>query len=468
MGEPARQPLPRIILVDDEPDILFSYEVMLMGAGFNNILTLSDSRDLLPVLGDGNIGAIVLDLQMPHLSGRELLGEIAGNFPHIPVIIVTAGNDLSTAVACMKEGAFDYQVKPIEVSRFVASIRKALEISDLRREISSLRESLLTGQVRNEDAFAAIVTRSPKMKALFGYVEAVAGTDQPVLITGETGVGKELVAGAIHRLSRARGKFVAVNSGGLDDLMFADTLFGHRKGAFTGADQAREGMIAQAAGGTLFLDEIGDLSILSQVKLLRLLQEGEYHPLGADTAVMSGARVIVATNHDLAQRMASGTFRKDLYYRLCAHNVNIPPLRERPEDLPLLLDSFLQDAARALGKEMPGYRPELCVHLATYNFPGNVRELKAMVFDAMTRNEGRTLSISSFANAIGKEASPSGRSLPSPSGKDFQLTGRFPTLKEIEQHLIEEALRRTSGNQGAAAALLGLTRQALNKRLSRR
>lgn len=468
MGKP---PLgsPTVVLVDDEPEILFSYEVMLLGSGFNSIMTIADSRELLPLLAEKEVGVIVLDLQMPHLSGTELLNEITANYPQVPVIIVTAANELTTAVACMKNGAFDYQVKPIEVGRLVASVQKALEINALRREISSLRESLLTGRVRNADAFAAICTQSPKMTALFGYLEAAAATDQPVLITGETGVGKDLVARAVHTLSGQRGKFVAINSGGLDDLMFSDTLFGHRKGAFTGAGEARGGMIAQAEGGTLFLDEIGDMSPLSQVKLLRLLQEGEYYPLGSDTAVKNGARIVVATNQQLDRLMSAGTFRKDLYYRLCAHHAHIPPLRERKEDIPLLLELFLQDAARTLHKEKPGYRTELFTYLATYPFPGNVRELKSMVFDAMTRHKDGNLSISSFRHAIGAPA-PAADSNPEQlnAEQDFHLSGRFPTLKEIERHLIAEALKLSGGNQGAAAVLLGLTRQALNKRLCRK
>jgi two-component system response regulator HydG len=220
----------------------------------------------------------------------------------------------------------------------------------------------------------------------------------------------------------------------------------------------------------LFLDEIGDMSPLSQVKLLRLLQEGEYFPLGSDTAVLSRARIIVATNQHLEGLMCAGTFRKDLYYRLCAHHVHIPPLRERVEDIPLLLEEFLRDATRTLHKTKPSYRPELLTHLAAYNFPGNVRELRSMVFDAMTRHEGGNLSMASFRQTVGRNPLPAG-SAPAPqqdTDRDFHLTGRFPTLKEIEEFLIAEALKRAGGNQGAAAALLGLSRQALNKRLCRR
>ena len=461
---------PAVVLVDDEQDILFSYEVMLHGAGIDNIQACADSRELLPLLEKRDVGVVVLDLQMPHLSGTELLGEITAGYPQLPVIIVTAANQLETAVACMRAGAFDYQVKPVEISRLVGGVRKALEINAMRREISSLRESLLTGQVRNRHAFAAILTRNSRMEAIFSYLEAIAGTDQPVLVGGETGVGKELFARAIHLASGVAGEFVAINSAGFDDLMFADTLFGHRKGAFTGATESREGMIARAAGGTLFLDEIGDMSPASQVKLLRLLQEGEYHPLGADRPVASRARIVVATNQNLERLMAGGEFRKDLYYRLCAHQVEIPPLRERRDDIPLLLEAFLDEAARTLRKEKPSYRPELLAHLSVYHFPGNVRELRAMVFDAVARHGEGNLTPASFSKLLGlKPASPAGGTAPCATEEHaFAVTGRFPQLKEMEQYLMDEALLRAGGNQGAAAALLGLTRQALNKRLCRK
>jgi DNA-binding NtrC family response regulator len=251
--------------------------------------------------------------------------------------------------------------------------------------------------------------------------------------------------------------------------MFSDTLFGHRKGAFTGAGDNREGMVSVAAGGTLFLDEIGDVSPGSQVKLLRLLQEGEYYPLGSDRPQRSCARIVVATNQNLESEMAAGGFRKDLYYRLCAHQVRIPPLRERKEDIPLLLEAFLQEAADSLRKQKPAYRPELLSCLVPYHFPGNVRELKAMIFDAMTRHTGGTLSPELFRNAITRK-SPTGerQAAFAPSAGDFAVTGRFPTLKEMEDHLIAEALQMAGGNQGSAAMLLGITRQALNKRLCRK
>ena len=466
--ETTKRQAPLIVLVDDEPQILFGSSIMLRQAGLAHVKTLEDSRELMPLLAVQEPGVIVLDLQMPHLSGKELLGEITRSYPHLPVIIVTAANELDTAIDCMRTGAFDYMVKPIEANRFVTSVRKALEINAMRREIESLRESLLNGRLANKEAFAPIKTRSSRMNAIFRYLEAVAPTDQPVMITGETGVGKELVARAIHDLSGLKGAFVAVNSAGFDDHMFSDALFGHKKGSFTGADLARDGMIVRAAGGTLFLDEIGEMNPTSQVKLLRLLQEGEYFALGSDVPSSNQARIVVATNRDLAADMAEGKFRRDLFYRLCAHRVHVPPLRERAEDIPLLLEHFLEEAAQSIGKKVTEYPHELTGLLCSYRFPGNVRELRALVFDAVTRYKGGMLSLSSFQEAM--VPGPPQPLAMSENGECgwLNLSGSFPTLDQIRECLIAAALERSGGNQRAAASLLGISRQALNQWLSKK
>jgi DNA-binding NtrC family response regulator len=458
-----------VLLVDDEPQILLSTGVLLRTVGVKRVHTLEDSRKVLSFLADHEVSVIVVDLSMPFLRGEELLTQLAEEHPHVPVLVMTANSELETAVRCMRIGAFDYLVKPVDRDRFLTSVMRAMELNGLRMEILNLRESLLTNQLRHQDAFARILTNSQGMRSIFQYVEAIAPTNQPVLITGETGVGKELFAEAVHQVSGRGGRFVAVNVAGLDDNMFSDTLFGHRKGAFTGAAEVREGLIAQAAGGTLFLDEIGDLPGTSQVKLLRLLQENKYYPLGADVPQQSDARVVVATHQDLRARMDEGLFRKDLYYRLRAHQVHIPPLRERYEDLPALVDHFLDEAAQELDKRKPSIPAELITLLQTYHFPGNVRELKAMVFDAVTRHGSGMLSLESFTEVIHEHPQPSAQQVGSSrvTGLEALLGGRFPTLKEAEQILVDEALRRSQGNQGIAAGLLGISRQALNKRLVR-
>ena len=308
------------------------------------------------------------------------------------------------------------------------------------------------------------------MRSVFQYVEAISISPQPVLITGETGVGKEMIAKAVHNLSNRKGEFVPVNVAGLDENVFTDTLFGHKKGAFTGADSARIGLVEQASGGTLFLDEIGDLSSDLQVKLLRLLQEGEYFPLGSDVTKRSDARVVVATNQELQMLQESGKFRKDLYYRLCAHNVHIPPLRERREDLPLLVEHFLEKSSVALGKKKPTPPNELLILLSSYHFPGNIRELEAMIWDAVSYHKLGKLSLDAFKTHITNTQPSIEADFKLPLQNEngiISFSEQLPTLKQAEHLLISEALKRSDGNQAIAALNLGITRQALNRRLKR-
>lgn len=459
-----------ILLVDDELPILKATSLMLQSKGYDNIITVQDSRKVMQLLATQPAAVAVIDLFMPGVTGQELLAQIANSHPEVVVIIQTALDETQSAVECMRSGAFDYVVKPINSNRLALAVSKALEVHALSLEVSSLKEYLLTDRLANPAVFDAIKSRDKKMRAIFQYVEVIAPSRQPVLITGETGVGKDLLAKAIHSICRCKGEFVAVNVAGLDDAMFSDTLFGHKRGAYTGADQARDGLIARAAGGTIFLDEIGDLSDSSQIKLLRLLQEKEYYPVGSDIPSKSNARVVVATNKSLKSLMNAGKFRNDLYYRLCTHQIEIPPLRERPDDIPLLLEHFLQKAAASLGKKKPGVPSGLSRFLTAYNFPGNVRELEALVYDAVARAAAGDLPLDGFREAAGAGGS-SQHDANAPhypvDGRELirTLFGQFPTMRQMEDFLIQEALKEANGNQGGAAALLGITRQTLNKRL---
>lgn len=410
---------------------------------------------------------------MPVMDGLDLLRAVKELDLEVPVIVISGIGVVSDAIQAIKLGAYDYVTKPvINMAELQMIAQRALDSMELRREANVLRQKLLSGELSSGSAFASITTRNLSMRRIFSYIEAVAPGNQPVLITGETGTGKELIARSLHAASGRQGAFVAVNVAGLDNQAFSDTLFGHIKGAFTGADRLREGMVAQAACGTLFLDEIADLSEPSQIKLLRLLQEQEYYPLGADRPRKSTARVVAATNRELKEMSGSGLFRHDLYFRLCTHQVHIPPLAERLEDIPLLLEQFVLEAAASFDKEAPSIPAELAGYLASYNFPGNIRELKAMVFDAVARHEtGKQLSKEYFLKAMGtRTLSPS-----SPAGSPaaqlpfcVEATHRLPTLKEAEEMLIRLAMERAGGNQGIAARYLGITRQGLNKILNRK
>ncbi|MBA7476876.1 MAG: response regulator [Spirochaeta sp.] len=458
-------PATPVLIIDDEEHILESLRVDLSSNGITNIICVKDSRRVLEILAKQEIWVILLDLTMPYISGEELFSIIRQDYPDLPIIIITGNTEVSTAVECMKMGAFDYLVKAVESSKLIAAVSGAIKIQELKHEIINLKKHLVSNEFEHPEVFSEIVTDNNRMRSILLYVEAIAKTAQVVLITGETGTGKELIARSIHSLSGRHGEYVVANVAGFDDNMFADTLFGHRKGAFTGADHALRGLIERAAGGTLFLDEIGDLSPLSQVKLLRLLEANEYFPLGSDVPRISAARIIASTNKDLAVEIEKGGFRKDLLYRLNTHKVYIPPLRERIDDLPILIDSFLRESAGELGKAQPTPPPELYILLETYHFPGNIRELKSMIFDAVSKHKSGKLSLEVFKTAIGKDRVPTAKSRNEPP---VSFSDKLPTMKEVNELLIAEAMRRAKGNLSITAGLLGMTRQALSKRLSRK
>jgi DNA-binding NtrC family response regulator len=495
-----------ILLVDDEEQALKSYDLNLRYCGLTNTIRCSDPRQVEDILRRQEVSLIMLDLCMPHLKGEEVLAQVKSRHPHVPVIVITGYNEVETAVRCMRAGSVDYLVKPVDRAHLLSAVRHALDVGQAGqqppRPLAAQEDSppglsaggdgsgrVCAGSPRAGNSPGRIVTGSARMKAMLAYAQAVAASDEPVLVSGETGVGKEMVARAIHENSGRPGKFVGVNVAGLDDAMFSDTLFGHRKGAFTGANLARRGLIEEAAGGTLFLDEIGDLGRASQLKLLRLIQEREFYALGSDTPRPMEARVIVATNQPLEEMIDQGSFRRDLYFRLRTHYVSIPPLRERMDDLPLLAAHFLAKAAQRLGKEAPECPAELLGILSGHGFPGNIRELEAMIFNAVALCEGRTLSLAPFRDWIGEgrgqtrpglfpavldEGSAADKDLgkgagerrtAGPADPPDAASGDTPTLKEAEERLIREALDRCGGSQSAAAKMLGITRQALNRRL---
>lgn len=455
-----------ILLVDDEPAWLETFSLALEWAGINNINTCHDSREVMGIIDKGEVGLVLLDLTMPHLGGEELLSMICERHPEIATIVISGMNQIENAVQCMKIGAFDYFVKTAEEGRIASGVLRAIKMLELQQKYLQMSECVLDGKLKHPQAFEGIITTDRGMNSIFSYLEAVAKSNEPLLISGESGVGKELFAQVAHELSRSRRPLVAVNVAGLDDNVFSDTLFGHVRGAFTGADQARRGFIEEAGDGTLFLDEIGDLSQASQVKLLRLLQGGEYFQLGSDVPKRLKARIIVATNQDLAARQAAGTFRRDLYYRLRTHHVQIPPLRDRKCDIAPLLDHFLAEAASAFGVKKPTPPKELIQLLSTYNFPGNIRELKAMVYDAVSTHNGRVLSMDSFLKAISSCERAQNPAVMAASGlKPFAGFEQLPTFSEAIELLVMEAIERAGGNQTIAARLLGMTPSGLNKRL---
>lgn len=458
----SKHPEYSILLVDDQESILKSFSFLFRARGFSNVFIEKDSRVVLDRLRRNPVTLVILDLTMPHISGQQILRDIRKEFPDILVIIVTGNVEINTAVDCMKEGAFDYLVKPVEDSKLTAVVRRAIQIIELRQENTAIREHFFSNTIENPGIFKSIITHNEKMKAVMMYLEAIAKTSMPVLISGETGTGKELFARAVHDCGGRTGEYVTANVAGYDETMFSDSIFGHKKGAFTGADDNRAGLIEKASDGSLFLDEIGDLSSQMQVKLLRLAEENEYYPLGSDLAKKSKARLILATNKDLKEAVAAGAFRKDLYYRLYTHHLTLPPLRDRKDDLPLLTEYFIGQAAAVFSKEFPAIPEGLYKILRSYPFPGNVRELKALLFEAMSREKSGILPLDIFQELNGKMIMESEGA---ESMRLIKFPRELPSLKQTADLLVQEAMRRSKGNQSLAARLLGISQQALSKRL---
>jgi len=449
-----------ILIVDDEEVVLNGVRRTLRANGFDEVLMCADARDVEPLLEGEPIALILLDLMMPHIGGRELLERIASSHPEIPVVVVTAEQDVRIAVDCMKVGAYDYLLKPVGADELMATVRRALEHRELREENARLRSKLLEQDLEQPRAFAGLITADASMVRVFAYLEVIARGSHPALITGETGTGKELIARALHELSGRRGPFVAVNVAGLDDTMFSDTLFGHRPGAFTGASGTRRGMIEQAGRGTLFLDEIGDLAEASQVKLLRVLQEREYYTLGDDAPKRLEARVIAATHQDLSR------LRRDLYFRLRSYHVRIPPLRERLGDLPLLINHVVREAAQDLGKQPPVVPERLYRALGRYDFPGNIRELRAMVFDAVARHTTGPLPVDPFIESMGAHDVAEDEDVRADVSRGDILSEA--QWRDMERTNLLNALRRANwkiSGRGGAAELLHVKPSTLESRM---
>ncbi len=450
-----------ILLVDDEEHILTGFTAELKYHGIDNILAVKNPEKVMEILQDQQISLVVLDLVMPGMDGETLLEKIRQTRPEIPVIVVTALDEAERAVSCLKKGAHDYLAKPLEHGRLASICRNAIKYGEMQYEIRELSSRLLEQEDFTADAFSGIITRDPAMEAVFKYITCICRTSQPVFITGETGTGKDLVAGAIHDMSLRNGKYVKVNIAGLDDAMFTDTLFGHVKGAYTSAEQSRSGLVEKARGGTLFLDEIGELPFPSQVKLLNLIQDREYYRIGDDTTRYSGARIIAATNLPAGKLKDPKVFRSDLYFRLMTHHIHLPPLRKRKQDIILLFDHFLEKAAKELHADVPAYDQDIIKLLENHNFPGNIRELEAMVFDAVSVHSTGKIPLSFFENHFAAGFTEEDTREP----ELFSHMNKLPTLKEASELLVKEALARSDGKQSEAASMLGISRQALNKRI---
>lgn len=448
--------MPGILILDDEPMALDFMSTLLIHEGYERVYTERESLKLETWLDDPDIGVLLLDLYMPGRDGLDVLDIVRKSRPDIQVLIITGMNDVESAVKCLRAGASDYLVKAEDPNRLITAVRRAVEVRDLERENREFGHRIHEMKVETESPFDYIVTRDARMLELISYLKVVAASSRPMLITGETGTGKELMARAAHEASGRKGSFVPVNVSGYDDSMISDALFGHLPGAFTGAAGSRAGLIEEAALGTLFLDEIGDLSPATQIKLLRLLDSGEYRSVGDDQVKKSRAVIVAATNRALTG--SDSEFRQDLYYRLSSHIIHLPQLADRCDDIPILTARFIRDAATEFGMSIPGISDDALQYLRSLSFQGNVRELRSLVFDAVIRSDGVRIHLQDFL----KDPHPS-----SAEGAAIIWPNNLPTLKETGEALVNEALTRTNGNQSAAARLLGISQPALNKRLKK-
>ncbi len=441
----------RILVVEDEEKLRRVIELQLRAEGFE-VDQAGSAEDALPLASSADV--VLTDLRLPGMDGLQLLTRLREQHLTPPVIVMTAFGSIEKAVEAMKAGAENFVPKPFSLDHLVAVVNKALANRALREE-----NRLLKAELNSRYQFGNIVGRSPAMREIFSTVERVAPTRATVLLCGESGVGKDMIARAIHQHSpRCDKPFVKLNCTAIPENLMESELFGYEKGAFTGATTTKPGKFEQADTGTVFLDEIGDVPAAVQVKLLRILQEREFERLGSNKTRHIDVRVIAATNVDLREALEQGTFREDLYYRLNVLPINVPPLRERKEDIPFLVEHFVKKLGKDLGSHVESVAPEAIERLLQYHWPGNVRELENVIERSMVLASGTRL----LASDIRLETEH--RARPATANGGFLPEGL--TLEQYEQQLIREALRRANGNKSQAARLLGLTRNALRYRLS--
>jgi len=456
----------RIVLIDDDNDFLDGLRRLLLLNGFRNVAAFSGSVEAICSLEKDGAAVILLDMVMPGISGRDLLPMLIEKYPETPVIISSAMNEVDNVVSCMKAGAYDYLVKPVDGGRLSQVIINALRLNSLNLENRRLKDYLLGTPLSHPDQFGRIITSNCRMKAIFKLLETFATTLHPILITGETGVGKELAASVIHAVSGVSGDFVAFDAGGLDGPAFIEALFGHEKGYTRLGGAQRGGLIQKAQNGTLFLDEVGDIGQDSQIALLRLLQEGEYYRPGSDMVMRSNARIIAASNRDLKELINSGRFRRDLYHRLSAHQIHIPPLRERREDIVPLARHFAALESEYLQRPRPCLTAELIEALTDYDYPGNVRELINMVRNGVALSKNGEMDCEHFPELPRVKKTVPGllRVAHDDLYTVHAVFEKFPTMEEFERLVIIEAVK-FCGSKTAAAELLGISRPTLNRKL---
>ena len=441
-----------VLVVDDEKNIREGLGKALELDG-HNILLAADGRAALELVNNNDIDLIIADLKMPGLSGQELLKQVSSAYPTIPIIILTGHGTIETAVEAMRDGAFDFLTKPVNLDRLSLLVKRALSNRKLVLEHRALKEEVEKIERRNR--FANIIGKSPQMRKVLDIVDQVAPTKASVLVTGESGVGKELIADAIHNLSDRRDKaFIKVHCAALTESLLESELFGHEKGAFTGAIAMKRGRFELAHLGTILLDEIGEISPAVQIKILRVLQEKKFERVGGEETREVDVRIVSATNRDLKKEIQEGNFREDLFYRLNVVNIHVPPLRERKEDISLLVAAFLKEFSEENGKDIEGIDPKAKSALYGYSWPGNIRELRNCIESAVVMAKGRVITMMDLPPTVAAE-----------SDGDYIKIEIGTSLADAEKRIIQGTLTNEKGNKSKTAEVLGIGRKTLHRKI---
>jgi two-component system response regulator HydG len=437
-----------ILIVDDEESHRLMLRAHLEQEGFSTVEAI-DGEEAIAKVAERNVDLILMDIRMPRLDGMEALLRIKRANPAIPVIMMTAYGSIDSAVKALQAGATDYLTKPLDSNELIVKVHKALRYHQLEEENVLYREQL---GIRFD--FSRIIGKSARMRELFDMLATVAPTEATVLLLGESGTGKEIIANAIHQNSPRRERpYIKVNCAALPETLLESELFGHEKGAFTGAIEKKKGRFERADGGTIFLDEIGEMSLTTQTKILRVLQEREFEPVGGTKTIKVDVRIIAATNKNLEDEVKRGKFREDLYYRINVVPITIPPLRERAEDIPLLAAHFLRLYGEKNKRMLKGFADGVMDALMRYDWPGNVRELENIVERTVIMSRGDTITFADLPPAIAGAQRTAIQTSPAIS------------LKDVERETIIKALQQTEGNRTKAAVLLGITRKTLQNKI---
>lgn len=441
-----------ILIADDEKNIRNGLGKSLELEGYS-VALCEDGQQAWEFLNTGHADLVISDLRMPRMGGAELLKKISSAYPTLPVIILTGHGTVESAVNAMRDGAFDFVTKPINLDRLSLLIKRALSSRKLQMENTSLLAEI--EKLRKKHKFDGIIGKSVKMQKVMEVIEQVAATKASILITGESGVGKELVADAIHDLSnRSKAPYVKVHCAALSESLLESELFGHEKGAFTGAVTQKKGRFELSDTGTIFLDEIGEINAHVQIKILRVLQEKQFERVGGEKTLKIDTRIISATNRDLQEEINKGAFREDLFYRLNVVHIEVPPLRERKDDIPILSAAFLKEFNEENGKEIEGFSPKARATLSNYSWPGNIRELRNCIESSVVLSKGTIIDLQDLPEHVA-----------STSGEDQVSLPLGISMKDAERTLISATLHHCGGNKTKASDILGIGRKTLHRKI---